>query len=368
MKELCEYGDEVARALAIKAPVVALETTVVTHGLPHPDGVTTALSLEQIVREAGATPATIGIIGGAIRIGLTRTEMEQLATTPNVAKINLSNLAAAVSSGQPGSTTVAATMFAAHASAIRVFATGGIGGVHRDASESGDISADLTALSRIPVAVVSAGAKAILDLPRTVEMLETLGVPVFGFETDEFPAFYRRSSGLPVDRRYDSITELASAVRTAPVAWSWHGRAHCESHSDCRRDAVGALRARASHGAVGGRDAPHPGPRGDSLPARPHARGDRRRERAGKRGAAASQCAGGRRPRGSGRMRGSDKVSMKAFVAAAVLVGPTLIGAQQQTSNPRSGWPCGARLDTSVLSGRRRIRRSPAAARPRRDR
>jgi pseudouridine-5'-phosphate glycosidase len=213
VKGLCEYGDEVARALANKAPVVALETTLVTHGLPHPDGVTTALSLEQIVRDAGATPATIGIIGGAIRIGLTPTELEQLATTPQVAKINLSNLAAAVASGQPGSTTVAATMFAAHAGGIRVFATGGIGGVHRNASESGDISADLTALSRIPVAVVSAGAKAILDLPRTVEMLETLGVPVLGFRTDEFPAFYRRSTGLPVDRRYDSITELASAVR-----------------------------------------------------------------------------------------------------------------------------------------------------------
>ena len=213
MKGLCEYGDEVARAIAMKTPVVALETTVVTHGLPHPDGVATALSLEQIVREAGAAPATIGIIGGAIRIGLTRTELERLATTPNVAKVNLSNLAAAVSSGQPGSTTVAATIFAAHASAIRVFATGGIGGVHRDVSDSGDISADLTALSRFPVVVVSAGAKAVLDLPRTVEMLETLGVPVFGFGTDEFPAFYRRSTGLPVDRRFDSITELASAVR-----------------------------------------------------------------------------------------------------------------------------------------------------------
>jgi pseudouridylate synthase len=213
VKERLEYSDDVARALAVKAPVVALETTVVTHGLPHPDGVTTAISLEQIIREAGATPATIGIIGGALRIGLTASELEQLATTPNVAKINLSNLAAAVASGQPGSTTVAATMFAAHASAIRVFATGGIGGVHRDATESGDISADLTALSRIPVVVVSAGAKAILDLARTVEMLETLGVPVFGFGTDEFPAFYRRSTGLPVDRRYDSITDLASAVR-----------------------------------------------------------------------------------------------------------------------------------------------------------
>ena len=212
MKGSCEYGDEVARAVATKAPIVALETTVVTHGLPHPDGLATALALEQVVRDAGATPATIGIFGGAIRIGLTRTELERLATTPNVAKINLSNLAAAVASGQPGSTTVAATMFAACAGSIRVFATGGIGGVHRGAGDSGDISADLTALSRIPVAVVSAGAKAILDLPRTVEMLETLGVPVFGFETDEFPAFYRRSTGLPVDRRYDSIAELASAV------------------------------------------------------------------------------------------------------------------------------------------------------------
>jgi pseudouridine-5'-phosphate glycosidase len=125
----------------------------------------------------------------------------------------LSNLAAAVSSGRPGSTTVAATIFAAHASGIRVFATGGIGGVHRGASDSGDISADLTALSRIPVAVVCAGAKAILDLPRTREMLETLGVPVFGFGTDEFPGFCRRSTGLAVDHRFDSIEELASAVR-----------------------------------------------------------------------------------------------------------------------------------------------------------
>ncbi len=213
MKGLCEYGDEVARALAARTPVVALETTVVTHGLPHPEGVTTARSLEEVVRRAGATPAIIGIIGGAIRIGLTHAELEQFATTPNVAKINLSNLAAAVSSGQPGSTTVAATMYAAHASGIRVFATGGIGGVHRDAHESGDVSADLTALARIPIAVVSAGAKAVLDLARTVEMLETLGVPVFGLGTGEFPAFYRRSTGLPVDRRYDSIAELASAVR-----------------------------------------------------------------------------------------------------------------------------------------------------------
>jgi pseudouridine-5'-phosphate glycosidase len=208
-----EYGDDVARAVAAHGAVVALETTVVTHGLPHPDGVATALALEAIIREAGATPATIGILGGRVRIGLTRTELEQLATTPGVQKINLSNFAAAVASGQPGSTTVAATMAAAHAGGIRVFATGGIGGVHRDAAESGDVSADLTALSRVAVAVVSAGAKAVLDLPRTVEMLETLGVPVLGYRTDEFPAFYRRSSGLPVDRRYDSMSELAAVVR-----------------------------------------------------------------------------------------------------------------------------------------------------------
>jgi len=208
------FGEEVARARAAKRPVVALETTVVTHGLPHPDGVAAALALEAEVREAGAVPATIGVLGGRVRVGLTRGELETLATTPGVAKLNLSNFAAVLASGEAGSTTVAATMFAAHRAGIRVFATGGIGGVHRDAVESGDVSADLTALSGIPVAVVCAGAKAILDLPRTVEMLETLGVPVLGFGTNEFPAFYRRTSGLPVDRRYDAIEPLAAAIRT----------------------------------------------------------------------------------------------------------------------------------------------------------
>jgi pseudouridine-5'-phosphate glycosidase len=191
---------------------VALETTVVTHGLPHPEGIAAALALEEEVRESGATPATIGVLRGAIRIGLTRDELDELATVPGVRKTNSSNLAAIVASGGAGSTTVAATMFAAHANGIQVFATGGIGGVHRGAGDSGDVSADLTALARLPVAVVCAGAKAILDLPRTLEMLETLGVPVLGLETDEFPAFYRRSSGLPVDHRVDSIAELAACV------------------------------------------------------------------------------------------------------------------------------------------------------------
>jgi pseudouridylate synthase len=206
-------AEEIGDAIAGGRPVVALETTVVTHGLPHPDGVAAALAVETEIRQGGAIPATIGILRGAVRLGLTNAELNELATTRDVAKVNLSNLAATVAAGQPGSTTVAATMFAAHAKGIRVFATGGIGGVHRDAGISGDVSADLTALSRIPIAVVCAGAKAILDLPRTVEMLETLGVPVFGFQTNEFPAFYRRSSGLPVDRRMDTIEELAGAAR-----------------------------------------------------------------------------------------------------------------------------------------------------------
>jgi pseudouridine-5'-phosphate glycosidase len=207
-------GEGVARALAARRPVVALETTVVTHGLPHPAGVEAALALEAEVTAAGAVPATIGVSAGAVRVGLTRAELETLAAAPGVSKLNLSNFAAVLAAGASGSTTVAATLFAAHHAGIGVFATGGIGGVHRDAHLSGDVSADLTALSRIPVAVVCAGAKAILDLPRTVEMLETLGVPVYGLGTAEFPAFYRRASGLPVDRRFDTIAELAAAVRT----------------------------------------------------------------------------------------------------------------------------------------------------------
>ena len=213
MSERFVYAEDVARALAGKRPVVALETTVVTHGLPHPDGVEAALQLEQDVRANGAVPATIGVLGGAVHVGLSRAELSTLATSPGVTKLNLSNFAAVLAAGAPGSTTVAATMYAAHRSGIAVFATGGIGGVHRGASETGDVSADLTALARIPVAVVCAGAKAILDLPRTVEMLETLGVPVYGLATDEFPAFYRRASGLRVDRRFDAVEPLGAAVR-----------------------------------------------------------------------------------------------------------------------------------------------------------
>ncbi len=205
---------DVAAAIAAGRPVVALETTLVTHGLPQPDGVRVAAALEDAVRTRGAVPATIGILDGQVRVGISRGELDRLAAAPNPVKVNLGNFAAEVAAGGCGSTTVAATMVAAWRAGIRVFATGGIGGVHRGVTETGDVSADLTALARYPVAVVCAGAKAILDLPRTVEMLETLGVPVLGVGTDEFPAFYRRESGLRVDRRCDTINDVARAVRT----------------------------------------------------------------------------------------------------------------------------------------------------------
>jgi pseudouridylate synthase len=215
MKEKPEIvdSDEVAAALAERRPVVALETTLVTHGLPQPDGVRVATALEEAVRSKGAVPATIGIVSGRIQVGMSQAELERLAATAHVAKLNLSNFAASLAARESGSTTVAATMFVAAREGISVFATGGIGGVHRGAAESGDVSADLVALSRYQVAVVCAGAKAILDLPKTVEMLETLGVPVLGYQTDEFPAFYRRKSGLRVDRRCDDVAALAAAVQ-----------------------------------------------------------------------------------------------------------------------------------------------------------
>ena len=204
---------EVAQALAAKQAVVALETTVVTHGLPAPEGVQVARDMEALVVAAGATPATIGVLGGQVRVGMSDAELNELATTPEIPKLNLSNFAGALIARGVGSTTVAATMLVARHAGIPVFATGGIGGVHRGVSESDDVSADLTALGRFPVAVVCSGAKAILDLPRTVERLETLGVPVYGYRCDDFPAFWRRSSGLKLDQRFDDMAALAEAIR-----------------------------------------------------------------------------------------------------------------------------------------------------------
>lgn len=213
VSDLIAIAPAVAAALAARRPVVALETTLATHGLPRPEGLDTALELEAEVAAGGALPATIGVLDSRVRVGLTRDELERLAAAEQPAKLNLSNLAARVASGGPGSTTVSATMQIAARCGIEAFATGGIGGVHRGAAETGDVSSDLTALARYPVAVVCAGAKAVLDLPRTVEMLETLGIPVFGFQTERFPAFYRRDAGLPVDEAFDTIEALARAAR-----------------------------------------------------------------------------------------------------------------------------------------------------------
>jgi pseudouridine-5'-phosphate glycosidase len=196
-----------------KRPRVALESTIITHGMPYPENAATARALEAEVRAAGAEPATIAVIGGEIRVGLTDVELEWLAQAKDVHKLSRADLPYAIARGLHGSTTVAATMICAHRAGIGVFATGGIGGVHRGAAESFDISADLEEFARTPVAVVCAGAKALLDLPKTLEYLETRGVPVIGYRTDEFPAFWSRSSGLPVPLRCDSTAEIAAVLR-----------------------------------------------------------------------------------------------------------------------------------------------------------
>ena len=211
-----EIREEVRKALAKKEPVVALESTVIAHGLPRPQNIETALAMEAAVRKSGAIPATIGILDGRITVGLTREEIEQLAEAKDVVKVSRADLAAVVASKRTGATTVAGTMVIAAMAGIRTFATGGIGGVHRGGESSMDISADLTELARTQVAVVCAGAKAILDLPRTLEVLETLGVPVVGFGTQEFPAFYCRESGLSL---LHSVATPKEAADIMSVQW-----------------------------------------------------------------------------------------------------------------------------------------------------
>jgi len=206
---------EVRDALSERRPVVALETTIVTHGMPYPENVATARSLELEIRARGVTPATIAVIGGVVRIGLADDELERLGTAKGILKLSRNDLPYALAAGKDGATTVAATMICAHRAGIRVFATGGIGGVHRGAESNFDISADLEEFARTPVAVVCAGAKALLDLPKTLEYLETRGVPVIGYRTSEFPAFWSRSSGLPVPLRLDTAEEIARLLSFA---------------------------------------------------------------------------------------------------------------------------------------------------------
>lgn len=203
----------VAGAQARQEPVVALESTIITHGLPSPRNLETALAVEAVVRAQGATPATVAVIDGVIRVGLETAELEGLARARDVRKLSRADLAVAIVQGATGSTTVAATMIAARLAGVAVFATGGIGGVHRGAELSFDVSADLQELAKTPVTVVAAGAKAILDIPKSLEVLETLGVPVIGYRTDRFPAFWSRDSGLPAPLRMDDAAEIAAAHR-----------------------------------------------------------------------------------------------------------------------------------------------------------
>jgi pseudouridylate synthase len=209
---LVEIAPRVAAVLERGGAVVALETTIVTHGMPYPQNVETALEVEAIVRAGGAEPATIAIVDGRIRVGLEPDAIRALAGMESVRKVSRADLPFTVATGAPGATTVAATMIAAALAGIAVFATGGIGGVHRGAEENFDVSADLDELAQTPVAVVCAGAKALLDLPKTLEVLETRGVPVICYGSDFFPAFWSRSSGLRAPLRLDTPAAVASAI------------------------------------------------------------------------------------------------------------------------------------------------------------
>jgi len=214
MNPYLDISPEVQSALQKSRPVVALESTIISHGMPYPQNVETALNVERIIRENGAVPATIAVIQGRLKAGLSKDEIEYLGRKGcDVAKTSRRDLAVLVSKGQDGATTVATTMIVAAMAGIRVFATGGIGGVHRGAEVTMDISADLEELAQTPVLVVCAGAKSILDLGLTLEYLETKGVPVIGYGTDELPAFYTRKSGFGVDYRLDTPAEIAAAFR-----------------------------------------------------------------------------------------------------------------------------------------------------------
>jgi len=209
-----DLSEEVRKAIEDKRPIVALESTIISHGMPYPQNVETALKVEEIIREHGAVPATIGIIGGRLKAGLTSEEIDYMGRAKNIAKVSRRDIPYLIAHKRDGATTVASTMIIASMAGIRVFATGGVGGVHRGAEKTMDISADLEELAMTEVAVVCAGAKSILDLGLTLEYLETKGVPVLGYQTEELPAFYTRKSGFAVDYKVDTPEEIADILRT----------------------------------------------------------------------------------------------------------------------------------------------------------
>jgi pseudouridine-5'-phosphate glycosidase len=214
LEKYIEITKEIQQALSENKPVVALESTIISHGMPYPENVESARNSERIIREEGAIPATIAIIGGKIKIGLENDELEYMGKNNKIKKASRRDMAMLIAKKLDGATTVATTMLCAQLAGIKVFATGGIGGVHRFAQETFDISADLMELANTDVAVVCAGAKSILDIGLTLEYLETQGVPVIGYKTDDFPAFYTRKSGFGVDYRSDSYAEIALALKT----------------------------------------------------------------------------------------------------------------------------------------------------------
>ncbi len=213
LEKYLSVSQEVKEAIENGKPVVALESTIISHGMPYPQNVETALEVERIVRENGAIPATIAILGGVLKVGLSVEEIEYLGKAENVVKTSRRDIPFIIAKGLDGATTVASTMILAALAGVKVFATGGIGGVHRGAQETFDISADLQELAGTDVAVVCAGAKSILDIGLTLEYLETNGVPVVGFQTEELPAFYTRKSGFKVDYRVDTAKEVAQALK-----------------------------------------------------------------------------------------------------------------------------------------------------------
>ena len=213
-RNFMDIKPEVEKALEEGTPVVALESTIISHGMPYPKNVETALAVEEVIRKNGAVPATIAIIGGRIKIGITEEEIEYMAKAENVLKVSRRDFPLVISQKLDGATTVAGTMIAANMAGIKVFVTGGIGGVHRGAGESFDISADLEELKMTDVAVVCAGVKSILDIGATLEYLETSGVPVITYGADSFPAFYSRESGFPAECRIDDAEKIASLIRT----------------------------------------------------------------------------------------------------------------------------------------------------------
>ena len=211
-----EIRAEVVEALGTGAPVVALESTLISHGLPRPDNLTVAREAERAVRAEGAVPATVGTVSGMAKVGLEDNDLELMATAENILKLSARDLAIAAAKGSHGATTVAATAHLAALARIRLFATGGLGGVHREAHESWDVSADLATLAHTPVAVVCSGVKSVLDVPATLEHLETLGVPVVGFRTERFPGFYLTDSGSPLDWAVEDEEEAARLIRALP--------------------------------------------------------------------------------------------------------------------------------------------------------